>query len=567
MTQYLLSFIVLFPLLVCTILFFVPDRQAKLFKVATLVATAVQLLVSCWAYFQFETGKAMVVSKEASYQLVEKLEWIRLDLGSFGQLSIDYFIGVDGISMSMVLLSAIVMFIGAIASWGIQQKQKGYFLLYLLLSSSVPGCFVALDFFLFYLFFEFMLLPMYFLIGIWGGVRREYASIKFFLYTLVGSLFILVVMIALYSATIDPVKTAVQLKLANTTSQVTPEIISEVQQQLASQKIPAKDQVHTFSMLHMMNQSNYVPNAAIGAKNAASQTGTSLRFLAFLALFIGFAIKLPVVPVHTWLPDAHVEAPTAISVVLAGILLKVGGYGLIRIAYSIFPDMALGFAAVTGFLGMFSIIYGALNALAMTDLKKMIAYSSVSHMGFVLIGLASFTPEGVNGAVYQMFSHGILSALLFLLVGVLYDRTHDRLIHNYRGLLSKMPYFGVFVMIAFFASLGLPGFSGFIGELFTLVGGFASNYLPVWMVVVSTFGIVLGAAYFLWTLQRMFLGKYWVKNDLEWSPQMHTLNMREWFMLGSLSLIAILTGIFPHLIFDPLTDTVNGLVQHLTTIP
>lgn len=562
----MLSFIVLLPLLVCAILLFVPNHQAKLFKIATLFTTAVQLLASCWAYFKFDTSnKTAAISQEAAYQLVEKLEWIRLDLGSFGQLSIDYFIGVDGVSISMILLSAIVMFIGAIASWGIQQKQKGYFLLYLLLSSSVPGCFVALDFFLFYLFFEFMLLPMYFLIGIWGGVRREYASIKFFIYTLVGSLFILIVMIALYSATIDPAKTAVQLKLANETSQVTPEIIKVVQQQLADNKVSAKDQVHTFSLLHMMNQQNYVANAAIGTGTSVSWLGYSLRFWAFLALFIGFAIKLPVVPVHTWLPDAHVEAPTAISVVLAGILLKVGGYGLIRIAYSIFPDMALSFAVVTGFLGMFSILYGAFNALAMSDLKKMIAYSSVSHMGFVLIGLASFTAEGINGAVFQMFSHGILSALLFLLVGVLYDRTHDRSIANYRGLLSKMPYYGVFVMIAFFASLGLPGFSGFIGELFTILGGFVSTRLPVWIVVLSTFGIVLGAAYFLWTLQRMFLGKYWVKNDAEWSPQLQGLNTREWFMLISLSLIALVTGIFPGLVFDPLTETVKELVNHLTT--
>lgn len=562
----MLSFIVLLPLLVCAILLFVPNRQAKLFKIATLLTTAAQLLASCWAYFKFNTtAKTATISQEAAYQWVEKLEWIRLDLGSFGQLSIDYFIGVDGLSISMILLSAIVMFIGAIASWGIQQKQKGYFLLYLLLSSSVPGCFVALDFFLFYLFFEFMLLPMYFLIGIWGGVRREYASIKFFIYTLVGSLFILVVMIALYSATIDPAKTAVQLKLANETSQVTPEIIKTVQQQLAHNKVAAKDQVHTFSLLHMMNQQNYVPNASVGAGTSVSWLGYSLRFWAFLALFIGFAIKLPVVPVHTWLPDAHVEAPTAISVVLAGILLKVGGYGLIRIAYSIFPDMAVHFAVITGFLGMFSIIYGALNALAMSDLKKMIAYSSVSHMGFVLIGLASFTAEGINGAVFQMFSHGILSALLFLLVGVLYDRTHDRNIANYRGLLSKMPYYGVFVMIAFFASLGLPGFSGFIGELFTILGGFVSTRLPVWIVVLSTFGIVLGAAYFLWTLQRMFLGKYWVKNDAEWSPQLQGLNTREWLMLLSLSLIALATGIFPGLIFEPLTETVKELVNHLTT--
>ena len=559
----MLSLIVLLPLAACGLLLLVPNRQVRLFKITTLLVTAVQLVTSIWAYVQFETGKKLVgVAQQSSYQFVEKLEWIRLDLGSFGQLSIDYFLGVDGVGIAMILLSSIVMFIGAISSWNIDKKQKGYFLLYLLLSSSVPGCFVALDFFLFYLFFEFMLLPMYFLIGIWGGVRREYASIKFFIYTLVGSLFILVVMIVLYNTTIDPAKTAVQLKLAPNTSQVSPQMLEEVQQKLANRQIAPESQVHTFNMLHMMDQANYNTDAVIHPKSKSSWAGYSLRFWAFLALFIGFAIKLPVVPVHTWLPDAHVEAPTAISVVLAGILLKVGGYGLIRITYSIFPDMALSFAVITGFLGMLSIIYGALNALAMNDLKKMIAYSSVSHMGFVLIGLASFTAEGINGAVFQMFSHGILSALLFLLVGVLYDRTHDRMIENYRGLLTQMPYYGVFVMIAFFASLGLPGFSGFIGELFTILGGFASKQLPTWIVVVSTFGIVLGAAYFLWTLQRMFLGKFWVKNEPDWLPELKTLNTREWTMLTSLSLIALVTGIFPHFIFNPMADTVSQLVAH-----
>ena len=559
----MLSLIVLLPLAACGLLLLVPNRQVRLFKIVTLLVTAVQLVASIWAYAQFETGKKLSgVTQQSSYQFVEKLEWIRLDLGSFGQLSIDYFLGVDGIGIAMILLSSIVMFIGAISSWNIDKKQKGYFLLYLLLSSSVPGCFVALDFFLFYLFFEFMLLPMYFLIGIWGGVRREYASIKFFIYTLVGSLFILVVMIALYNTTIDPAKTAVQLKLAPSTTQVSPQVVKEVQQKLADQQIAPENRVHTFNMLHMMDKGNYDIDGAIHPKSKSSWAGYSLRFWAFLALFIGFAIKLPVVPVHTWLPDAHVEAPTAISVVLAGILLKVGGYGLIRITYSIFPDMALSFAVITGFLGMLSIIYGALNALAMNDLKKMIAYSSVSHMGFVLIGLASFTAEGINGAVFQMFSHGILSALLFLLVGVLYDRTHDRMIENYRGLLTKMPYYGVFVMIAFFASLGLPGFSGFIGELFTILGGFASKQLPTWIVVISTFGIVLGAAYFLWTLQRMFLGKFWVKNEPDWLPELKTLNMREWIMLTSLSLITLVTGIFPHFIFNPMADTVSQLVAH-----
>ena len=283
----------------------------------------------------------------------------------------------------------------------------------------------------------------------------------------------------------------------------------------------------------------------------------------FQALFIGFAVKLPIVPLHTWLPDAHVEAPTPVSVVLAGILLKIGAYGFLRVAYSIFPDGAIEYAWLIALIGVISIIYGALNALAMQDLKKMVAYSSVSHMGFVLLGIASISSEGINGAIFQMFSHGILSAMLFLIAGVLYDRTHNRIIEHYRGLLNKMPVYTAFVMIAFFASLGLPGFSGFIGELFTLLGAFGSDLVPNWMAVIGAFGIVLSAAYFLWTLQRMFFGNFWIRKSDNLVIELNDVDNREKLMLLILAFITLLIGIMPALIFNISQGSVNELVHFI----
>ncbi|MDZ7649002.1 MAG: NADH-quinone oxidoreductase subunit M [Cytophagales bacterium] len=314
-----------------------------------------------------------------------------VELGSWGTLQAEYFVALDGLSLPLVALSVFIMLIATVSSWTIYKNHKGYFLLLLILNAAILGSFCALDFLLFYVFFEFMLLPMYFLIGIWGGPKREYASIKFFLYTLLGSIFILIVMIGLYL------------------SVKTPE---------SGERI-----VHTFNVLHMQNITNLIPGTALAIDSSSQLGWYSLRFWAFLLLFIGFMIKLPAVPFHTWLPDAHVEAPTPISVILAALLLKFGGYGLLRFAYPIFPDGAIHFGWLVGLIGLVSIIYGALNALASKDLKRLIAYSSVSHMGFVLLGIASATVEGVTGAIYQMVSHGIISAMLFLLAGVLYDRT------------------------------------------------------------------------------------------------------------------------------------------------
>lgn len=279
---------------------------------------------------------------------------------------------------------------------------------------------------------------------------------------------------------------------------------------------------------------------------------------------IGFAIKLPAVPVHTWLPDAHVEAPTAISVILAGVLLKIGGYGMLRIAYSIFPEGAVHYAFWIGVLGVLAILYAAFVALGTRNLKKLIAYSSVSHMGFVLLGLASLTHEGISGAVYQMFSHGIISAMLFLVAGVIYHRHKDLEIESYRGLMSRMPVYTTFVIIAFFASLGLPGFSGFIAEVMVFLGAFRSHtanaLLPPWLPVLAVTGLVLTAAYYLWTLQRMYLGKFW-KQPLLSENAFHDLTAREWLMLAPLAIITLALGLFPNLLLQFTDSSVNYFVD------
>jgi NADH-quinone oxidoreductase subunit M len=279
----------------------------------------------------------------------------------------------------------------------------------------------------------------------------------------------------------------------------------------------------------------------------------------FILLLIGFGIKLPIVPFHTWLPDAHVEAPTPISVILAGILLKIGGYGLIRIAYGFFPETAPNFSILVASIGLLSILYGAFNALGQSDLKKLIAYSSVSHMGFVLLGIAANNEEGFNGAIFQMISHGILSAMLFLIAGVIYDRTKNRAIDNFQGLAQKMPLFTAMVCIAFFGSLGLPSLSGFIGEFFTLFGAFQSTLIPKFIPIFGVLGILLSAIYLLWTFQKMFFGNYWVKE--EFNNQMIDLTQTELLLLGTLGILSFVIGIFPSFIFDITNPTILNFFE------
>ncbi len=566
MNQFLLSSLIGIPLLGAFVLLLLPKKYQPWFRWVAVGATGWQLVLSLQALFTINlslTGQEGVDRLEA-FSLLEKYNWIDLKLGALGHLSIDYILGLDGLSILMVLLSALILFIGAFSSFEIQDKERGYYSLYLLLSSTIMGCFLALDFFLFFLFFEFMLLPMYFLIGIWGGVKREYAAIKFFLYTLLGSVFILIVMIALSSSVIDPVATAVRAGMASKEYLVSAAHIGEVQSQLQQVLLTEEVQVHTFNLIYMMDARNYVPGSLLSIVTEGSILGMEARLWAFLFLFIGFLIKLPGVPVHTWLPDAHVQAPTAISVVLAGILLKVGGYGLIRIAYSIFPDGALYFAWWVGLLGVIAIIYAAFVALGTHNLKKIIAYSSISHMGFVLLGLASVSSEGVQGAIYQMFSHGIISPMLFLLAGVLYYRTHHLEVETYRGLAQKMPKYSGWVIVGFFASLGLPGFSGFVAEVMVFIGSFSSEanngLVPRWMPMLATLGLVAGAAYYLWTYQRMFLGKFSVQKA-EFIPALKDLSIREWLMIAPLGMMALIFGLFPNLLLDLISQSSNYFVE------
>lgn len=487
----------------------------------TVVITFTQLLMAIVIYLNYNKGLPGF-NEISSFQFVERWTWINANFPILGQVKIEYFLGIDGISVPMVLLTAIVCFVAVFPSFVIEKGVKGYFAMYLLLDTGMMGVFVALDFFLFYVFWELMLLPMYFLIGIWGGPRKEYAAIKFFIYTLVGSVFMLLVIIGLYYS------------------------------------------VGTFSIINMLNPANYKPGSLFEGMH------TTIRYIAFMALFIGFAIKVPSVPFHTWLPDAHVEAPTPISVILAGILLKMGTYGMIRIAFPIFPDAVGYFQSLIAWVGMISIVYGALCALGQhkvgqKDFKKLIAYSSVSHMGYVVLGLASMRPEGVSGAIFQMFNHGTITSMLFMIVGVIYDRAHTRGLDEFGGLANKMPIYTGIMMVGFFAAIGLPGLSGFISEALVFLGAF--NTYP-FLTIVSGLGIILGAAYMLWTLQKVFFGripdrwnKPWDETGKKFSGD--DLIPREYAAFIPLVIIIIYLGVNPNPILGLMSTSVNQFVDYM----
>jgi NADH-quinone oxidoreductase subunit M len=513
----ILSWITFLPVLGMVVVLLLPKDKEKQIKWTSLGFVFVQLVL-CVVAFALFNNSMPGINKLDSMQFIEKFKWI--DVSGFtwtNRIIIEYFMAVDGISMPMVLLTGIISFIAVLASFkttGVDKALKGYFALLLLLDTGMMGTFVTLDFFMFFIFWEIMLLPMYFLIGIWGGPRKIYAAIKFFLYTLFGSAFILVVMLALYFSSKDV-----------TTG------------------------VHTFNMISLMDPANYIPGSLLAGSL------TTARLLAYVALFIGFAIKVPIFPFHTWLPDAHVEAPTPISVILAGVLLKMGTYGMLRISFTIFTDATIYFAYALAVFGMINIVYGSLCAMAQSDFKKLIAYSSIAHMGYVVLGMSSLTTQGITGAVFQMFNHGTITAMLFLIVGVLYDRAHTRDLDSFGGLANKMPkYFGIMI-VAFFAALGLPGLSGFISEALAFLGAFSVPSLRV-ITLISTLGIVLTAAYMLWTLQKLFYG------DLpeKWSG-LTDISGRELATLIPLAVIVIFLGVYPSPMLNTMSTSVNQLVD------
>ena len=514
----ILSWITFLPVLGMIVILLLPKENKNAMRWTAVLFTALQLLLAFVIFMKFNRGLAGINTLEG-FQFVEKAKWIDIKSASwFGRVSIDYFLGIDGISVLMVILTTIISFVAVFASWGIEKSVKGYMALLLLLDTGMMGVFVSMDFFLFYVFWEVMLLPMYFLIGIWGGPRREYASIKFFLYTLFGSVLMLLAMLALYFSVtvIDPA---------------------------------TGEKLHTFNMLAMMNSANFEPGSILYG------VGTWARYVAFIGLFIGFAIKVPIFPFHTWLPDAHVEAPTAISVILAGVLLKMGAYGILRISIPIFPDAAVHYQIPLAILGGINIVYGALCAMAQDDFKKLIAYSSISHMGIVILGISALNTQGMVGGVMQMFNHGTITAMLFLIVGVLYDRAHTRGLNEFGGLMNQMPKYSGIMMIAFFAALGLPGLSGFISESFVFLGAFQSTAIRT-ITIISTLGIVLTAAYMLWTLQRLFLGTLPDK----WK-NLTDINGRELFTLVPLAVIVIFLGIYPAPMINLMSSSVNALVD------
>jgi len=429
----------------------------------------------------------------AALQFVERAAWIP-------QLNVFYHVGIDGLSLPMILLTTVLAFLACLGSTSIKERKKEYFVLYLLLEAGMLGTFMALDLFLFYVFWEVVLVPMYFLIGIWGGGRREYSAFKFFVYTLAGSLGMLVGILALYF------------------------------------------RAHTFDMV------------ALAQMGHGFDAG--FQRLLFVLFFLGFAIKVPVFPFHTWLPDAHVDAPTPISVLLAGVLLKMGGYGFLRISYPILPEGAQWFAVAMATLGMINIVYGAFVAMAQTDFKKLVAYSSVSHMGFVLLGLASFTPEGMNGALLQMFNHGMITGGMFLLVGVLYDRTHTRQLDAFGGLGATVPVYAGVLTFFSLASLGLPGLSGFVSEFMALVGTF-----PVWcwQTTVSVLGVVVSAAYMLMVLQKVLLGPL----NEKWRT-LPDMTARELLTVVPLLLIVLFVGLYPLSVLRLQDVSIQQLIRYVT---
>ncbi len=499
---YLLSLITFAPLMVAILLgiFGRTDSPEAVdrFKKLTLALTFVISIIGIMSIISdFDTSNT-------GFQLVDQGKWIA---------GFTYKVGVDGISVLFVLLTLFLMPIVIGASWGIQTRIKEYFIAFLVLETLMIGVFVALDMILFYVFFEAALIPMFLIIGIWGGKDRVYASFKFFLYTLLGSLFMLIAMIYM-------------IKFAGTSD------------------IPTL-------------MSTEFPNEAF--KIFGITIGQGVQTLLFLAFFASFAVKMPMWPVHTWLPDAHVQAPTAGSVVLAAILLKMGGYGFIRFSLPMFPEAAVQMQGFIFVLSCIAIIYTSLVAMVQSDMKKLIAYSSVAHMGYVTMGIFTLNQQGLDGAIYQMISHGFISGALFLCVGVIYDRMHTREIDAFGGLVIRMPLYALIFLLFTMGNVGLPGTSGFIGEFLTLAGVFQ---VSTWTALFATTGVILSAGYALWLYRRVVFGDL-IKESLK---NITDLNKREIWLFAPLVAATIILGVYPSLVLDYVSPAVSALIETLPEI-
>ncbi|MCV2869799.1 NADH-quinone oxidoreductase subunit M [Defluviimonas sp. WL0002] len=491
----LLSIITFLPLVAAAILalFLKGDDPAaqRNAKSVALFATSATFLISLFVLTGFEAGNT-------GFQFVEEREWI---------MGLKYKVGVDGISVLFVLLTTFLMPITILSTWDVTVRVKEYMVAFLVLEGLMIGVFVALDLVLFYLFFEAGLIPMFLIIGIWGGKERIYAAFKFFLYTFLGSVLMLVAMIAMY---VDAGTTDIPTLLGHPFGSDTISVLG----------------------FHVVG---------------------GMQTLLFLAFFASFAVKMPMWPVHTWLPDAHVQAPTAGSVILAAVLLKMGGYGFLRFSLPMFPiasDLLSGFVF---WLSAIAIVYASLVALAQSDMKKLVAYSSVAHMGYVTMGIFAVNQQGIDGAIFQMLSHGFISGALFLSVGVIYDRMHTREIDAYGGLVNRMPAYALIFMFFTMANVGLPGTSGFVGEFLTLMGIFQVN---TWVALVATSGVILSAAYALWLYRRVIMGEL-IKESLKGIKDM---TAREKFVMAPLVAMTLILGVYPSLVTDMVGPSVEALI-------
>jgi NADH-quinone oxidoreductase subunit M len=494
----LLSIILIIPIAGAAAVAFLPHRNATGVKVSGLIASGAAFLASIWLFVMFDGSRG-------DMQFVEKVDWIPT-------LHISYHVGVDGISLLLVVLTTFLTPIALLASWeSVGIRLKGFVSLMLLLEAGTLGVFMSLDIFLFYVFWEFMLIPMYFIIGIWGGQERIYAAVKFFLYTMAGSLLMLVAMIW-----------------------------------LASYGSTAPGGSFTTDLLALYKVAPFIP--------------AGIQTWLFLAFTLSFAIKVPIFPLHTWLPDAHVQAPTAGSVILAGVLLKMGTYGLIRFCLPLFPYATLTFLPYLAGLAVVGIIYGALVSMVQPDVKKLVAYSSVSHLGFVVLGIFAITEEGLQGSIIQMVNHGLSTGALFLLVGMIYDRRHTRLLKDFGGLAKSMPVYATLFMVIMLSSAGLPGLNGFVGEFLILLGSFRSTVLGTpWFAVLGATGVVLAAVYLLWSYQRIFFGKI----EREENASLKDLNLREIVVLVPVLIIIVWIGVYPQTFLEKSAESARVVVQRI----